>query len=254
LEKELTSRRCCPTLAFAISRPISLGDSYAKAAWVARVVEEQKFTISDVALMIGDQHRTIQRLLEGYYFVQQAREAGQFRPEDSIRRGRGTVTEYPFSWVYTILGYSTARAFLGMDEEVADLKRPVAAARISNAGLLTKVMFGDRSSGRNAAIEDSRELGDLASALADPEKVTLLESGKSVAEITRITQPIGSRLRTGLTEVREIQRDLLAGITEQPLTPAVAEPLVELATRNQRSSASIADQIRKAATGDGESE
>jgi hypothetical protein len=228
-------------------------DSYAKAAWVARVVEEQKLTVVDVALMIGDQHRTIQRLVEGYYFVQQAQEAGEFRPEDSVRRGRGSVTEYPFSWVYTILGYSTARSFLGMDE-AADIKRPVAAAKISNAGLVVRSMFGDRSKGRSAAIEDSREIGDLASALADPEKVTLLESGRSLAEIRRITQPIGSRLRTGLTEIRELQRDILTGITEQPLTPAVAEPLVDLAARNHRASASIAEQIRKAAAGDGESE
>jgi hypothetical protein len=229
-------------------------DSYAKAAWVARVVEEEKLSVSDVALMIGDQHRTIRRLLEGYYFVQQVSEAGEFRPEDSIRRGRGSVTEYPFSWVYTILGYTTARRFLGMDDELVDIKQPVSAAKMTRAGLLTKAMFGDRATGRNAAIDDSRDLGELASALADPEKVTLLESGRSLAEITRITQPIESRLRMGLTEIREIQRDILAGITEQPLTPGVAEPLVDLAVRNQRASASIAEQIRKAATGDGESE
>jgi hypothetical protein len=78
-------------------------DSYAKAAWVARVVEGRELTVSDVALMIGDQYQTIRRLLEGYHFVRQAIDTGQFRPADSIRRGRGSVTEYPFSWIYTIL-------------------------------------------------------------------------------------------------------------------------------------------------------
>jgi hypothetical protein len=229
-------------------------DSYAKAAWVARVVEEQKLSIAEVALMIGDQHRTIQRLVEGYYFVHQAEAAGQFRPADSVRRGRGSVTDYPFSWVYTLLGYSTARTFLGMDEPGTDLKHPVAAAKISNAGLITRAMFGDRATGKNAAIEDSREIGELAAALADQDKVTLLESGRNLAEISRITQPIGSRLRTGLIEIREIQRDIIAGITEQPLDRDTAEPLAELATRNQRTAGSIADQIRKAAAGDGEGE
>jgi hypothetical protein len=64
--------------------------------------------------MIGDQHRTIRRLLEGYYFSRQTIEAGEFRPQDSQRRGRGSVTEYPFSWVYTMLGYSAARDYLGL--------------------------------------------------------------------------------------------------------------------------------------------
>ncbi len=54
--------------------------------------------------MIGDQHRTIRRLLEGCYFIRQTIEAGEFRPQDSQRRGRGSVTDYPFSWVYTVLG------------------------------------------------------------------------------------------------------------------------------------------------------
>lgn len=91
-------------------------DSYAKAAWVAQVVEENDLPLSDVALMIGDQHRTIKRLLEGYYFVKEAIDAGEFRPQDSQRRGRGSVTDYPFSWVYTVLGYSAAREFVGLQD------------------------------------------------------------------------------------------------------------------------------------------
>jgi hypothetical protein len=222
-------------------------DSYAKAAWVARVVEQQQLSVADVALMIGDQHRTIRRLLEGYYFAKQLIEEGQFRPTDSIRKGRGSVTEYPFSWVYTILGYSAARRFLGLDEDATDDTRPLRREMLSNGGLVIRAMFGDRSKGRSAAIEDSRDLGDLAAALTDPEKVSLLESGRSLAETTRITQPIGQRLRAGLTQVREIQTDLLAGITERPLDGAVAEPLVDLARRNQRTSTTLAEKIRQAA-------
>jgi hypothetical protein len=48
-------------------------DSYAKAAWVARVVEENALPLGDVALMIGDKHQTVKRLLEGYYFINQTR-------------------------------------------------------------------------------------------------------------------------------------------------------------------------------------
>jgi hypothetical protein len=115
-------------------------------------------------------------------------------------------------------------------------------------------MFGNRSTARSAAIEDSRQLGALASVLAVPEKIALLESGKNVAEIDRLTQPMDQRLRSGLSQVREIQSDLLAGIAEQAPGPPVAEPLVDLANRNQRSAARIAEQLHAIATGRGERE
>lgn len=51
-------------------------DSYAKAAWVANVVEKHDLPVKDIAKMIGDQHRTIDRLLEGFYIVRQLIEFG----------------------------------------------------------------------------------------------------------------------------------------------------------------------------------
>lgn len=225
-------------------------DSYAKAVWVARVIEEGELTIPDVALMIGDQHRTIGRLLQGYYFIKQVIEAGEFRPEDSVRRGRGSVTEYPFSWVYTILGYSAARNFLGLSEDNTEKKNPLNPRNLSKAGLVTRAMFGDRSKGRNSAIEDSRDIGDLAAALANPEKVTLLQKGKTIQEITRLTKSIEERLREGLTEVRVIQGELIAGISEQGVSQELATPLVDLASKNRRTATELERMLKDASEGD----
>ena len=224
-------------------------DSYAKAVWVARVIEDGELTIPDVALMIGDQHRTIGRLLQGYYFIRQVIEAGEFRPEDSVRRGRGSVTEYPFSWVYTILGYSAARNFLGLSEDNTEKKNPLSQRNLAKAGLVTRAMFGDRSKGRNSAIEDSRDIGDLAAALASPEKVALLQKGKTIQEISRLTKPIEERLREGLTEVRVIQGELLSGITEQGVSKDLAAPLVDLAGRNRRTATELERMLKDAAEG-----
>lgn len=82
-------------------------DSHAKAAWIAKVVEAKELSIARIAAMLGDHHRTVNRMLEGYYLVDQLTKSGHFQPENSIRKGRGSVTAYPFSWVYTILGYAT---------------------------------------------------------------------------------------------------------------------------------------------------
>ena len=229
--------------------PAQPWDSYAKAAWVARVVEEEDLSLQDVAMMIGDQHRTIERLLEGYYFVQQLVDTGAFRPEDSLRKGRGSVTEYPFSWIYTILGYSAARQFLGLTDAAPE-KAPVKKNALSKAALVTRAMFGDRSKGRSAAIDDSRDIGRLVSVLASPEKVTLLEQGKRIDEIERATQPIEDRLRHGLAEVREIQTDLIAGMTENPVTPLIATPLIAAATMNRRTAAEVEKKLQSASSGE----
>lgn len=223
-------------------------DSYAKAAWVAQVIEKNGLDIKEVSLMIGDQHRTVARMLEGYYFIRQLIDEGAFRPDDSIRKGRGSVTEYPFSWVYTILGYGPVRKFLELEDQ-PDRPRPVKQDKLQKAALLTQAMFGVRSKGRSAAVEDSRQLGDLASAVANPEKVTLLEQGKTLREIAILTQPLEERLRTGLADAREILADLLARVSEYEMSPDMAEPLMPQALKTKKLANELEKKIRDAAHG-----
>lgn len=221
-------------------------DSYAKAAWVSRVVEANDLSVSDVAEMIGDQHRTVDRLLEGYYFVNQAIDTGQFRPQDSVRSGRGSISEYPFSWVYTVLGYASARTFLGLKESGAR-PRPIAEENLPKAGLVLRAMFGNRTAGLNSAVGDSRELGDLASALSSPEKVALIEAGKSIADITRLTMPIDEKLRRSLAAIRELHAEILAGVSEEDISEAVAGSHLPGATINRRAAVDIERRLAEIA-------
>ncbi|MEE4208498.1 MAG: hypothetical protein V2I43_04435 [Parvularcula sp.] len=218
-------------------------DSYAKAAWVAEVVEKNALPLADVAEMIGDQHQTIQRLLEGYYFVNQLILEKAFIPTNSNRRGRGSVTEYPFSWIYTFLGYSSARDFIGLDERTPR-PNPIAAERVSDAGMVVKAMFGDAAKGQSAAIQDSRQLGDLANVLRDDEKITLLRAGRTLGDIERLTKPIGVRLREGLANIRAIQGDLVRGLSEQELDPEISDKLLEPARQNQRVARDILKRLQ----------
>jgi len=224
-------------------------DSYAKAAWVARVVKENQISVADVASMIGDKHRTVNRLLEGFYFVEQLIDAALFRPEDSIRRGRGSVTEYPFSWVYTVLGYKSVREFLDLADDGAN-EDPIKDEFLQKASMLIHAMFGNRSKGKSAAVEDSRQLGTLASAVASKEKVSWLEQGKTLSEIEILAQPLEDRLRQGLADVRDIQGDLITRISENDIPIEVATDILPLSGKNRKLAIELDKKIKEAAFGD----
>jgi hypothetical protein len=196
-------------------------DSYAKAAWVADVVEQHGLPVPDIAKMIGDRHNTVERLLQGYYLVRQLQDSGDFKPSDSQRKGRGSVSDYPFSWVYTILGYSATQKYLGIVSGAAK-PLPLKSENTKKGRVLMSAMFGDKSQGRSSAVNDSRQLGDLASLLVNPETLTLVEQGKSVDEIKAAVQPIDEKLRTGIEQVRGILRDLVSRMEEVPVGREVA--------------------------------
>lgn len=228
-------------------------DSYAKAAWVAQAVDRNGLSVQEVSQMIGDQHKTVNRLLEGYYLVQQLINSGDFNTQDSIRRGRGSVTDYPFSWVYTILGYVTVRDYLKL-EETGARKNPIAEDNLKRAAVLLHSMFGDKSRGRNAAIQESRQIGMLASVFADRGKIRLLEQGKTVGEIETLTQPVERRLAAGLGQIRDTLRDLIARLSEQEISQDVAAELLPMSGGNRKMSVDLDQRIKKVASGDPDDE
>ncbi len=217
-------------------------DSYAKAAWVAAVVAENSLSVAEVAQMVGDNHSTVSRLLEGYYFVNQAINLGAFDPSNSQKSGRGSVTAYPFSWVYTVLGYVSARRFLGIDES-DDPTEPIPEGRLDEASILLRAMFGDKSEGMSSAVSDSRELGDLAAVLGDSAKLALLESGNSIATINRQTRPLDERLRRNLAEIRSLQAEIINGLAEKDITEEEVHSHLSAATAARKQSAQIERQL-----------
>ena len=153
--------------------------------------------------------------------------------------------------MYTILGYATVREFLDLSSEDAH-KNPLQPHHLDDAGLLMRAMFGDQAKGMNAAIEDSRQLGALASAFSSGDKVGLLEQGKNLAETEQLTQPIEKRLAESLATIRDELRDLAGRLSEQAISEAVANALLPASGRNRRSATELDRKLRSLATGEGE--
>jgi hypothetical protein len=205
-------------------------DSYAKAAWVAKVLETSDLTLDDVTQMIGDQNGTVARSLEGYYFVHQLIEAAQFNPSDSMRPGRGSNPEYPFSWVYTALGYGPVREWLGLpDPGHGKTKSPIPKAKenLDDAGELLTFLFGNRSRKRRPAVSDSRQITELARAIADPESRRLLKRGKAVEEVAELLKPAKERVADGLLDAQEALQGVLRPLSQGEVPASEASDLFE---------------------------
>jgi hypothetical protein len=162
-------------------------DSYAKAAWVAMTLKESNLSIDDIRTMIGDDQKFIDRIVEGYHFVEQILRTNAYDPAESLRKGRGSFQEFPFSWIYTTLGYKSVRKFVCLDSDNLIEPDPIPEESLEDAGKLLGYLFG--ASGRNAAIDDSRKIGKLAQALSSEESVAALDKGESAEDALEQLRP-----------------------------------------------------------------
>ena len=230
-------------------------DSYAKAAWVAKVLDESDLSLEDVSKMIGDQHRTVARMLEGYYFVNQLIGTAHFAPGDSLRSGRGSNPDYPFSWVYTALGFGPIRRWL----DLADLssegrdKRPIKGRKkLDEAGELLVFLFGNKSSGRSAAVNDSRKIGVLARAIAVPESRRLLKRGKTVDEVAQFLKSAGDRVNDSLLDAQEVLTDALSPLAQGEIGSREADDLLAPSRKVKSLAADVHKKVVSISQSDGD--
>lgn len=224
-------------------------DSYAKASWVAEVVQKNDLSIDEIAQMIGVGTGVITKQLEGYYLVNQLIEEKSFQPANSIRRGRGSQSQFPFSWVYTILSYTNVRKFLQLGDATPPKEDILNKENLDKGALILNSMFGDSSKGRSAAISESRELSRLAKVFDNEEKISLLRVGKSVEDIENLTRPIGQKIDEDLARTREIMRALIGQLAEHvrigdDLSEEEIERLCSSATKNETLAKELTQRVK----------
>jgi len=147
-------------------------DSYAKAAWVAKMLDDNpSLELANMERMTGDSRGTIARLLKGYYLMRQLADQGRYDPKESYHKGRGSSSQLPFSWVYNALGYKSVQKWMGMEGDGIG-PDPVPIKKIPQAIELFVFLFGRKSTERQPAIPESRFLSELAECLDDLNKVS----------------------------------------------------------------------------------
>ncbi|QTS88855.1 hypothetical protein JLK41_12195 [Ectopseudomonas khazarica] len=201
-------------------------DSYAKAAWIDEIIRSGEMNLDQISQVTGDKNRTIERLLEGFYFINQLRDEGLFDPASSLRKGRGSNPLFPFSWVYTLLNYPQVREWLGLVGNEPTNPKPVKADKRADSAAAVTYMFGNKITSKLPAIDDSRQLSTLAGALADPVKRNLLAQGYSIGRIEELTRAPVDQLTKAFGEIEANLTRALELLADRSLSIADAAALL----------------------------
>lgn len=194
-------------------------DSFAKARWISETITNQQISIKDISTMTGDKSGTIKSLLSGYNFMTQLEEDRSFNRNTTLRRGRGSNVSYPFSWVYTLFNYPTARNFLELDffdEHDNPNRKPIPQNKLDDAIFVIDALFGNSSKGQDSLLKDSREIPKFAESLGNSEQVRLLKNGKSLLEVTHLTTNVNDRLESIFYDCISYLEDARDRITKEP--------------------------------------
>ena len=112
----------------------------------------------------------------GYLVLKQAMDEGLFDAEDRMR------PKFAFSHLWTALGYTSVRKFLGVTQARLGKSAPVAQKKLKNLGELLLWLYG--SKGREIEPKVRRQnphLREMAEVLESPRGVQFLRSGQPLA-------------------------------------------------------------------------
>jgi hypothetical protein len=147
-------------------------DSIAKAEYIARVHNEYRKPLEEIARTIGDRHDTVRRLYRGLMVLRQAEKQGRFDKEDRYN------TRFAYSHLWTGLGYANIQEFLGLDSESSCKPDPVPKAKIGNLEELCFWMYGSKSRNKPPLIRSQNpDLRNLDEALGNKNGIAALRAG-----------------------------------------------------------------------------
>ncbi len=146
-------------------------DSIAKAQYIYRVRQDFGVELQTIARTIGDRHDTVTRLFSGYLVLKQAQDRELFDPDDCYNK------KLPFSHLWTALGYTNVRTFLGVDSERLLQPDPVPAEKLEDLQTLLLWLFGSqKADNKPKVVRQNPDLRRLAESLGNPKGVQILRA------------------------------------------------------------------------------
>ena len=179
-------------------------DSIAKADYVFGVRRDFGVSLAEIASGIGDRHETVARLYRGYVVLRQAQEQLDFDTTDTQHR------RFPFSHLWTALGYVSIRKYLGVDREALENEDPVPQSHLRQLGNLMRWLFGSQSQNMDATVRrQNPDLRHLARTLEVQKGIDLLESGSSLSVALDASLGDAHLFRAALTKAEASAREAM---------------------------------------------
>lgn len=125
-----------------INGPAKWG-SYAKAQYIAQIHKDFNIPLDDIAVQIGDTHKTVQKLFQGLMVIDQAEDKKVFDKSDIVG------TRLYFSHLYTALTYEGVENYLGLKDVSEETPNPVPVEKEEDLGQFLTWLFGSKKKMKN---------------------------------------------------------------------------------------------------------
>jgi hypothetical protein len=218
-------------------------DALAKAKYAADWLQDEQ-DMEKVAKQIGDTHKTVLRLINGWRVLEQANKDG-FDTDDI------TSSRFNFSHLYTALARPNTRSFLGLNDDPNILlpKRPVPKAKTKQLEELMGWLFGQSKQGRQHIIKSQNpDLNRLVKVLGNKEAIAILNTTKDFIRAFEIVEPASTRFEESLVGAANMAERALGLVTHYD--PVNQPTLMDTIKNFAGTVRSLRDQMRKKAEGD----
>lgn len=200
-----------PIIGFRHISGIMQWEPFAKARFIAALVDDEGLPFAEVAALVGEKRGDVASNYRNYSILKQAREAHDL-DTDRVEESFGVFT--------SAMGHRALRTFIGAPDpgQVQTGSDPVPDDKTDELGELLTWIFGDEG-GQGRVIAESRDLGLLARVVSNDGGLKSLRSQgdlKTAAEATSdgsddVRRKIVNKLlgaRTGLRAAAELLAEL----------------------------------------------
>jgi len=161
--------------------------SFAKAKYIVQVHNDFNIPLDQIALQIGDTHKTVQRLYRGLMVIDQAEKEKVFSRED-IKK-----SHFAFSHIYTGLQYKGMAQFLNLKDENEETKKFVPKNKINELKEVCRWLYGSKKEEIEPVVQTQNpHLRQLDDVLQSREALAALRDGEPLESALELTKPVSN--------------------------------------------------------------
>jgi hypothetical protein len=170
--------------------------SYAKAEYIAKVHNEFKVPLDDIATQIGDSNKTVQRLYQSLMVLEQAERTKVFNRVNIFS------TRLYFSHLYTGLQYDGIREYIGL-KDMVDTKEPIQKGNTDKIGEVLTWIYGDKTKNiKPVIVTQNPDLRNLDQVLRVPQSTRTLRATNDLNVAFESSLPDDQKFTESITNAK----------------------------------------------------